>query len=146
MPTSSSEDGFSLVEVLISVVIMGICFAGLLAGMGTSALSSGLHRGQADGHTLLVSAAEAVRDQQRNPFSCATSGYDLTEEVVLPDGWSASDVRIVTGSIEHGYWDGNGFAVAASCGSGTDMQRMQVEVTTPDGRTSERISLIKRRP
>jgi prepilin-type N-terminal cleavage/methylation domain-containing protein len=155
------EDGFSLVEVLISIVIIGICFAGLLAGMGTAVMASGIHRDQTDGHALLVSAAEAVEDQSRNPFSCTTSTYKPLVGVSLPAGWAAPDVHIATSAdsppapIQHGYWNGTGFTVTATCTEpdasdpskfSTNLQRITVIATSPSGRTTERLTIIKRRP
>lgn len=137
------ESGFSLVEVLISVVIMGICFAGLLGGMGMSILGSSIHRSQADGHALLVSAAEAVKDQTRNPYACPPT-FTFASGVTAPSGWSISDVAVT--KVEHGYWDGGGtFVVATDCTT-VDLQRITLRVTSPDGRALETLTVIKRRP
>ena len=48
-----SEEGSTLVEVIISVVILGIVTAGLLAGMTTTTASSNLARDQANAETAL---------------------------------------------------------------------------------------------
>lgn len=141
----AEDAGFSLVEVLISLVIIGICFAGLLGGMGTSIVASSIHRAQADGHALIVSAAESLKDDARNPFSCDVSTYDVTSGVVPPSGWATSDVTLLAGSVEHGYWDGSSFASEPICGAGTDLQRITLQVTSPDGRATEELTVFKRR-
>jgi prepilin-type N-terminal cleavage/methylation domain-containing protein len=139
------DHGFSLVEVLIAVVILGVAFTGLLAGMATASLSSGVHRGQADAHMLLVSAAESMKDEGRNPFACSVGTYDPTVGVTAPAGWTLSDLTIDPSSLQSGYWNGTSFAVAA-CGTGTDLQRLTLVAASPDGRVRERLTIIKRRP
>lgn len=146
------DGGFSLIEVLISIVIIGICFGGLLGAMGTSVLASGINREQADAHDVLVSAAEAVKDESRNAFSCASPPtYNPLAGVTLPSDWAGGTVRLGTAAdvpaapLQSGYWDGAAFHVA-TCGTATDLQRITLIVTSPGARATERLTIFKRRP
>ncbi|MDP1794358.1 MAG: type II secretion system protein, partial [Acidimicrobiales bacterium] len=62
----ASDDGFSLIEVLVTVAIVGITFIVFVGGMGTSFLASDYHRKQAVVHASVRNFAEAVKAA---PFS-----------------------------------------------------------------------------
>ena len=51
-----ADEGVTLIEVLITIVISGILFAGLLGGLAGMIKSSALHRRQADGSWVLFEA------------------------------------------------------------------------------------------
>ncbi len=133
------ERGESLVEVLLAVAIMGICFAAILAGVGTSATTSGIKQDQALSAKYLRVAAERV--QAQNFQSCtaaAPTSYSLAS--VLPSD-SQHSVSIV--SIEH--W--NGTAFSSSCPAVDSLQRVTLEVVPPDSRAAEpRLTILKRKP
>ena len=57
----AGEAGLTLVELLVTIAIMGIAFAVLVGGMGTAVLGSDLHRKQADAENILRSFAETVK-------------------------------------------------------------------------------------
>ena len=59
-----SDDGTTLIEVIVTVAIMGIAFAVILGGMATSVLMSDVHRKQATSQTILRDYAEAVQGSQ----------------------------------------------------------------------------------
>lgn len=139
------DEGTSLVEVLIAIVILGIAVPGLLSGLAAAALSSGVHRGETDAHVLIVSAAESLRDDARNPFSCTLSAYNPLAGVALPAGWSASNIQLNLLSAQSGYW-GDGAFRTATCGPVTDLQRLTLTATSPDGRAVEQLTVFKRRP
>ncbi len=145
--TGRSDDaGFTLVECLISVAILGIAFAALLGGMATSAITSDYHRKEATAHTVLVSAAEAVKDTNRNPFRKADcSGeavYNPYTGITLPSpSWT-----ITSDSVK--YWNGTSFATgyAANCKTAYPLQLITLSVHSPDGRAVETVGVVKRGP
>ncbi|MDP9301138.1 MAG: type II secretion system GspH family protein, partial [Actinomycetota bacterium] len=61
-----AEEGFSLAEVLVTIVIVGVTFAALLGGLMTSISVSSLHRKQATADAVARSAAEWVKDSVAN--------------------------------------------------------------------------------
>jgi len=134
------ERGETLVEVLITITIVGIAFTGILAGLATAINLSGRHRGQANADVVLVSAAESVKNQAYVPCpSVSTSSYTPTQGVTLPSGWSASDVQVT--SVRK--W--GGAAYLSTC-PGTDLglQLVTITATTPDGKSTESVEIVKR--
>lgn len=139
------DEGTSLVEVLVAVVILGIAIPGLLSGLAAAALTSGVHRSQADAHVVIVSTAESLRDDARNPFSCTPSTYNVLAGVTLPSGWSSSNVQLLSATAETGFWGDGAFRVAP-CSATTDLQRLTIKATSPDSRAVEQLTVFKRRP
>jgi Tfp pilus assembly protein PilV len=137
------EAGTTLVEVLMTVAILGIAVVAIVAGMGTSIIGTDHHRKQAQAQTVLLSAADAVKSQTVNPYqACATTtSYAAGGGVSLPAGWtpSAVTVRSVT------YWNGSAFA--SSCAApDSKLQLIEIEVASPDGRATESVAIVKRNP
>jgi len=129
------ERGETLVEIIISIAIMGIAFVALLGGMLTAASMSGRHRTQSEGVTQLVNAVEQVK---RAPYdaSCAPS---LTYPVTLDNGWAAP-TEVVK------YWDGSSYQDICydDIGAGYASQQVQVTVTSPDGLFTYTETVVKR--
>jgi len=136
-----SERGDTLVEVLMTIVIIGIAFTGILAGLATASRVSGIHRAQANADVVLSNAAESVKKQTyvACPLVDVTS-YSPTSGVTLPTGWSASNVTIT--SIQK--WNGSAFQ--ASCPlTDQGLQQVTIQVVTPtQPSTTETIDVIKR--
>jgi Tfp pilus assembly protein PilV len=143
-PPVRNEAGTTLVEVLMTVAILGIGIVAVVGAMGTSIIGTDHHRKQAQAHTVLLSAVDAVKSQTANPYQpCATTGtYAATSGVTLPAGWAASYVTVQSVT----YWDG-GTGFSASCPSpDSKLQLIDVRVATPDGRATESVAVVKRNP
>ena len=137
-----TDGGFSLVEVLIALVILGLGFTALLGAMGTAFSGANTFRGQSNAGTVVISAVERVKDAAYS--SCATPSTYLTaaQEAAQTAGWPASAVKV----DEVRYW--NGFTYGSTCQEATSpylaMQLITVSVTSPDSRAVERLQVAKR--
>jgi Tfp pilus assembly protein PilV len=129
------ERGATLVEVLVSVVILSIIIAGLLGGMTTTVSSSNIGRQQADAEAILTSTGEALKDSTFYPYQCSPP-YSLTGNIpALPSGWSTADVTITT----MGYWNGSAFQP----GCNGQNQWLRIKVTSPRGQVSWTRDIVK---
>lgn len=136
------EDGFSLPEVLLTILIVGIAFGAILGGMMTSITVSDLHRKQATADTIARDAAEKVKDPGQAYKPCAsTSGPNSYTIPSTPSGYSVSVTEVR-------YWDGISFnpvSFGASCPSpDKGMQLITVVAASSDGRASESVTIVKR--
>jgi len=137
--TPRSEEGSTLVEVIISVVILGIVTAGLLAGMTTTTASSNIARDQANAETALTSVAQAVNDAALYPYQCSSADYPLVPGVpALPNGFAPT---ITISQI----WNGTGF-VPFQAGQCKGMQELTIQVESPDGQVSWSRVVVKGAP
>lgn len=142
-----SEEGLSLVEVIVTVAIMGIAFVSILGGMWTAIVTSDTHRKQALGMTYLINAAEHLKSVDSTPYSSCASTYSLSglSDDVVPADWKVG----MTVAVEH--WTGTAFdSSTATCTTTTtttrfDMQQITITVNSPvDARATEDITFVKR--
>lgn len=144
-PESSGEAGFALIEILISVMILGVAFAAILGGMATSINASDIHRQQSQVAAVLDSAIERVKSPTTAKVACApkTQGAYVTaaQTAATDQGWAASRVTITL--VE--YWDGTTYG--ATCYDNPtnqlDLQRITLSVSDPQGRSPQTLSFIK---
>ena len=124
------ERGVSLVELLLTVVIMGIAFIAILSSVATFHRTTDIHRGTANFDSALrtytdeISAAAYV--------NCAN-----TYAVTAPSGYA--------GSVVVKYWDGNADASYGSTCPATDKGAQQVMVTVSKAGRSETAYIVKRK-
>jgi prepilin-type N-terminal cleavage/methylation domain-containing protein len=148
------EEGFSLAEVLVTIVIVGVTFAALLGGLFTSISVSSLHRKQAAADALARSAAEWVKDSVANPYvPCATSGTYSFSTLPVPSGFSVSIPVPPAVGVEN--WNPVGTVPVASSYSPqfepsqsgcTDhgLQRITIVVRSSDSQVVETVQVLKR--
>jgi prepilin-type N-terminal cleavage/methylation domain-containing protein len=74
-----TEAGFTLIETLVTVVVVGITFVVFVGGMGTSIVASRAHRRQAVGQASIRNFAEAVKAASYDP-NCATAAASYASE------------------------------------------------------------------
>src|SRR5579859_2970999 len=89
------EHGFSLVESVIAVAVLGIIASAMVGGMATSIATSDIHRQQSTVNAVMVSAAEAVKHALYAP--CAST-YDPGNPV--PPSWPPGQIVV---SVQ--YWN-----------------------------------------
>ena len=55
------EHGFSLVESVVAVAVLGIIVSAMVGGMATSIATSSIHRQQSTANAAMVSTAETIK-------------------------------------------------------------------------------------
>jgi Tfp pilus assembly protein PilV len=142
------ERGETLLELLVTVTIMGIAFVGILAGIGTTFMATDSHRQEATAETVLRNYAERLQDPTGVPYvNCATTAANYTSVngftvPATPAGWTA----VVTTLL---YWQGDTPPTFTStCGTDKGLQQLSLRVQSPAGshQATETVVIVKRKP
>jgi len=133
------DAGETLVETLMSIVIMGLVATAIIGGLFMSVRASDYHRREATAESLIRAAAEQVKGATY--ASCAGTGsYTLP----TPPAGYASQVL----SVE--YWTGLGTppnTFQSTCPTAGDqgLQRITLRMAATSGRDTETLALLKRK-
>lgn len=143
--TARWDAGSSLVEVLLSVAIMGIASTAILGALGTQIAGTGVHRDRVNAAAVASSAAERVKAVEYEASCTAdtlTDYQDAARQATLPSDWATDKSWTTTQAIdviEIAFWDGDSFehacmdAVAGDSAGLLRLQQVTVEVTGPEG-------------
>jgi prepilin-type N-terminal cleavage/methylation domain-containing protein len=152
------DEGFSLIEVLVAVVILGLAFVALLTAMQISILGTDAHRKQSDAGTVLLSAADLVKAATYQPNCVGSSAngavqssYTTAARVAsvpsdwTSQSWTSTNAISVTGVQ---YWTGTGWSGSPTCPTDADgileQQLVTVVVTSPRSKAIETVQVLKR--
>ena len=149
-PHVHREDGFSLAELLITIVLVSVTFVAILTGLMMTIRVSAAHRTQATTDAVARSAAEWVKDSSHNPYRTTCNGITMytTAGLAIPTGYSAAITRVE-------YWDGAAPAATGTynvaflqngCPAGGDkgLQRITIVATASNGQATETVQVLKR--
>lgn len=150
-PPRPAERGETLVEILVTVVIMGTAFVAILLGVATTFMATDTHRQEATAEGVLRSYAERIKDPRDVPYvDCTTdpdpaAGYDAAARAAgfeLPSGFSAEITAVA-------FWDGANPPTFGGCpGEDHGVQRIDLRVQSRPGKNqaTEHLTIVKRRP
>ena len=150
-PHVHSEDGFSIAELLVTIVLVSVTFVAILTGLMTTLRVSTTHRTQATTDAVVRSAAEWVKDVSHNPYRSTCNGPSMytMNGLAMPTGYSVSITRVE-------YWDGAAPAatgtynlsshIQSTCPAGGDkgLQRITIVATASNGQATETVQILKR--
>jgi hypothetical protein len=154
-----SDSGTTLVEILVSIVLIGTAVVATLGALRVSVIGGTIHRDHANAHAWLQSASDVLYASERE--DCDTSLPDggrsqiidvyqpVVDAVANPESWTNSQIRVV--GLE--FWnasdtDGDGiveyrFGPVCQDSINLSLQRVTLEVRSPDGRIIEQVELVK---
>ncbi|MGD9701601.1 MAG: type II secretion system protein J [Acidimicrobiia bacterium] len=152
------DAGFSLVELIVAISLMGIATTSVLGGLWSATRVSNVTNDKAKVEAVLSSAADRLTGWAYLPCpgNDANGGYlPIVQAAAGTVGWPASTVTI----LDLSYWSPTGDAAgswAAQNGlGGTEcnqavglstsrtLQKITIRVAAPDGRTVRQLEVVK---
>lgn len=127
-----SQAGFTLVDTLIGVSILGVGVVAVVTGMATSIQTADIGRSSAQAHLAVLADAEALATTTY--LDCASS---------YSTGYTAPAGYTISNSVA--YWDTATSSFKATCGTDSGLQRVTLTVTATDGRATESLAVGKRK-
>ena len=137
------DSGVTFVEIVVTIVLMGVIVVPILAAVRTSIRASSVSEIAAEVETVLVNAVDRVSRAPRPAFSCDPDLTRPARAAAETHGWDASTV-----SVRHRHWAGTdwsdwGEPCPASGFSTNLVQLIEITVTDPDGRVSRTLEVVK---
>jgi type II secretory pathway pseudopilin PulG len=136
----AGEEGETLLELLISITILGIAVVAIASGITVSIVVSDIHRKEANAGAYVKSYGEAIQN------TVATTGYvecATTSTYASPAGFSlpsninyAASISAVQYATTAGGWSG-------SC-TNAGAERLTLKVASTDGRATESLIIVVR--
>jgi type II secretory pathway pseudopilin PulG len=142
--TVAGEQGETLLELLIAVVILGVVLVAVVGGFATGTITSDVHRKQSTAGAYAKDYAEAIQTAVTTgtvPYTnCAnTSTYATPAGFAAPSGYVKSVVSVR-------YWSGSTWQATCSVPTDVGLQQLTVRVASADGRAAEQVALVLRKP
>ncbi|MDH4172081.1 MAG: hypothetical protein OEW42_21055 [Acidimicrobiia bacterium] len=142
------DSGTSLVEILVSVVILGIGVVGIMSALGFLFSATTKHRDLAESNTVALTVLEYLADPDLTPYEvCPVVGGDQYEDNVAaavaaspPDvdtlGWTVTVVAEV--------WNGTTWTDCGTAAADPGLQKLKATTTGASGQGTV-LELVKRR-
>ena len=149
MLRSSDDSGETLLEVIISLLVIGLAVAAVLGGVAAGSTLSAAHRTLTTADVTVKSRVEAVERLPYDPSATAgNSTYDATAASV-PSGFTGdiTAIRCVPAPAAASL-DLADPAAAPECTGGNDqgLQILTLTVQAASGTATETVTFAKRRP
>ncbi|SDP25402.1 hypothetical protein SAMN04515671_3430 [Nakamurella panacisegetis] len=138
---ANGERGESLIELLVALTLLGLAVVAIVSGLATGVVLSDVHRKEATAGAEVRSFAEMIDKTVAGGgggyVACATTGT-YTSGYVPPAGYLSAVTAVA-------YWTGTTWSSTCSAPD-TGLQKLSLKISSNDGRASETLDLIIRKP
>lgn len=145
------DRGVSLVEILVSIVLLGTAITALLTTLRVTIDASALDRDHANAHAWLQTAADVLYGEPREDcgdqsLSKQDIVWDTYNKIVQgthesnPEGWPAANIEVVQPVL---FWDGEQYQLTCYDNEGITLQLITIQVRNEDNRIIETVQVVK---
>jgi prepilin-type N-terminal cleavage/methylation domain-containing protein len=144
-PCRRDDSGFTLIELVITIAIMGIAFVFILAGMTTSIFVSETPRRHASIEPLLTNLVEQAKRAAYANCATAPVGPQPAGTSVSSYGLSVPTGYTLTVTIKWSDATSSTFS-STGCPPDNGLQDVLLKVDDTTARASESVEFVKRKP
>jgi type II secretory pathway pseudopilin PulG len=132
----SGDDGYTLTEVLVALVMLSLSITAIVAAIGSSIFTSRVHRALVTGDAAARAYSAQIAQDLYVP--CATTYPAMTN----PPGGMTVTITSIT------YWNGSasGSNFVSGCGTDNGAQQIVITATPANGAGKQLLSMVKRAP
>ncbi len=134
------DEGITLIEIVITMALMGIVVSAVLAAVQMSIRSSSIAFKASEVETVLLNAGDRVA---RAPQLCNYEAY--VDAAALAEGWSTDSVSVVVERLVANTGDPSDW-VPETCPADVapyDVQRLTISATDPTGQLTRVRTVVK---
>ncbi len=135
------DDGSTLVEILISMVLIGMVVVSMMAAMRSGIRASSLVFEGAKTETVLLNAGDRVA---RAPQLCSYEAY--VDAAAIAEGWPDTATTVTVDRLVANTGDPAVDWVPQTCPADVgpfDVQRMTITASDPDGAITRTLTVVK---
>lgn len=157
-PVAGRDRGVTLIEIVISVVLISTIVLGTMAALRTTTIAGTRHRDHSNAHAWLQSASDILYASPKiacdasltdNGESVVRSAYNtIVDGVPHPQNWSTWQIRVVP-NVE--FWNAGNldadpdieYYFGPDCDPSLTLQLVEIEVRNTDGAIIETVEIVK---
>ena len=141
------DQGSNLIEILISVVLLGMGVVAMLTTLSTTVKASATERDHANAHAWLQSATDVLYGADR--ADCDDPTLEDQYRAVLattkdPEGWwdpaNSGAIELVSPVL---FWDGDIYQGTCYDDQNVNLQLITIRVKSPEGTIVETVEVVK---
>jgi hypothetical protein len=150
-PRARGESGETLAELIVTIGIVGLAVAAIVAALATGISASSTHRQRASADTVARSVAEAIKDRKvaldpNGSYPVATWTGGVTPPIVDTSGFNVAVAATCLKSSDVDRTSVSSANFTACSASTTGLQSITVTVTSTGGKgEQESVTVLKRR-
>jgi Tfp pilus assembly protein PilV len=138
--SESRDGGYSFVETVVAMVLMGVVVLAILTAVQTSVRASSISFEATKLETVLKNAADRV---ERAKANCDYDGY--VQAAAIESGWADSAIASSTENlVDHNNNNADWSSTPSTCAiSASDVQRVTISATSPQHNISRTIVVVR---
>ena len=145
--TARRDNGMSLIEVILSITLLGLVMASMLTTLAVTVSASATERDHANAHAWLQSATDVLYGEQRIDCDDPTleDGYRAVIAATQdPEGWweaaNPGSIELVSPVL---FWDGDIYQGTCYDDQNVNLQLLKLRVKNPAGDIVETVEVVK---
>jgi type II secretory pathway pseudopilin PulG len=148
--TGERDSGVTLIEILISIVLLGLVVGAMLTTLVVTVSASATERDHANAHAWLQTASDVLYGLERH--DCGTEAVAQQDQVRTfyedsirgtaenPEQWPADKIEVVSPVL---FWDGTGYQTTCYDDKNINLQLITIRVRNLDGKIVESVQVVK---